>query len=126
MIKSIVTLTLFACGVCSPQAQQPPKSYDCQRAKKPLTIDGKLDDSTWKKAKWSDDFVDIEGDAKPRPRFHTRMKMLWDDTYLYVGAELEEPDIKAKLTEHDSVIFHDNDFEVFLKPPTGTPGDFEF
>jgi len=107
-------------------AQQLPKSYDCHRAKKPLTIDGKLDDPAWKKAQWSDDFVDIEGDAKPKPRFLTRMKMLWDSTYLYVGAELEEPDIKAKLTQHDSVIFHDNDFEVFLKPPTGTPGYFEF
>jgi hypothetical protein len=107
-------------------AQQLPKSYDCHSTKKPLTIDGKLDESAWKKAKWSDDFVDIEGDDKPKPRFRTRMKMLWDNTYLYVGAELEEPDIKAKLTQHDSVIFHDNDFELFLKPPTGTPGYFEF
>jgi len=105
---------------------QTPKSYDCKRAVKPLVIDGKLDDRAWKAAAWSTDFVDIEGDAKPLPRFRTRMKMLWDETYLYVGAELEEPDIKAKLTEHDSVIFHDNDFELFLKPPTGTPGYFEF
>ena len=117
---------LLATTASAFSADQLPKSYDCQRAKKPLTIDGKLDDPAWKKAQWSDDFVDIEGDAKPKPRFHTRMKMLWDDTYLYVGAELEEPDIKAKLTQHDSVIFHDNDFEVFLKPPTGTPGYFEF
>ena len=42
--------------------------------------------------------------------------MLWDDQYLYIGAELEEPDVKATLTAHDSVIFHDNDFEVFIKP----------
>ena len=42
--------------------------------------------------------------------------MLWDDHYLYIGAELEEPDLQASLTEHDSVIFHDNDFEVFVDP----------
>lgn len=42
--------------------------------------------------------------------------MLWDDTYFYVGAELEEPHIWATLTEHDSVIFQDNDFEVFIDP----------
>jgi hypothetical protein len=123
--SAFVALLLLA-ATAQATNQQLPKSYDCQRAKKPLTIDGKLDDAAWKKAKWSDDFIDIEGDAKPSPRFRTRMKMLWDDTYLYVGAELEEPDIKAKLTQHDSVIFHDNDFELFLKPPTGTPGYFEF
>ncbi len=107
-------------------AAQAPQHYDCRRAAKPLIIDGKLDDRAWKSAPWTTDFVDIEGDAKPKPRFRTRMKMLWDDTYLYLGAELDEPDIKAKLTEHDSVIFHDNDFELFLKPTTGQPGYFEF
>jgi hypothetical protein len=106
--------------------QKTPKSYDCIHAKKPIQIDGKLNDSAWKTAAWTDLFVDIEGDAKPSPRFRTRAKMLWDDDYLYIGAEMEEPDLKATLTEHDSVIFHDNDFEVFLKPPTGTPGYFEF
>ena len=52
----------------------------------------------------------------PSPRFRTRVKMLWDDNYLYIAAELEEPNVAAKLTERDSVIFHDNDFEVFIKP----------
>jgi hypothetical protein len=61
--------------------------------------------------------VDIEGDVKPRPRFRTRVKMLWDDEALYIAAELEEPHVGALLTRHDSYIFHDdNDFEVFLDP----------
>ena len=30
---------------------------------------------------WTDPFGDIEGDAKPRPRFRTRVKMLWDSEY---------------------------------------------
>jgi hypothetical protein len=107
-------------------AQTTPKTYACVRTKKPLSIDGKLNDAAWKKAAWTDYFVDIEGDAKPIPRFRTRAKLLWDDQYLYIGAELEEPDIKAKLTQHDSVIFHDNDFEVFLKPLPSESGYFEF
>jgi hypothetical protein len=44
------------------------------------------------------------------------MKMLWDDEALYVGAWLEEPEVVATLTEKNSVIFHDNDFEVFINP----------
>jgi hypothetical protein len=93
-----------------------PKTYVAPRAATPPALDGRLSDPAWQAAPWTDDFVDIEGDAKPRPRFRTRAKMLWDDRCLYLGAELEEPHVWATLTEHDSVIFHDNDFEVFLDP----------
>jgi hypothetical protein len=93
-----------------------PRGYVCYRAPSAITIDGKLDDPAWAAAPWTADFVDIEGDAKPKPRFRTRVKMLWDDTALYVAAELEEPHVWATLTEHDSVVFKDPDFEVFLDP----------
>jgi hypothetical protein len=107
-------------------AQPGPKHYECRRAAHPLKIDGRMDEPEWQRAPWSDDFLDIEGAAKPAPRFRTRMKMLWDDEYLYVAAELEEPHVWATLTEHDAVIFHDNDFEVFLNPSGDTKNYFEF
>jgi hypothetical protein len=100
----------------------PPKSYDCYRATSPVHIDGKLDDPAWKSAPWTTDFVDIEGPAKPQPRFRTRAKILWDDQNLYIAAQLEEPDVKATLTKHDAIIYKDNDFEVFLKPPAIVSG----
>jgi len=94
----------------------PPRHYVCGRTTGPITVDGKLDESAWAAAPWTDDFLDIEGAAKPTPRFRTRAKMLWDDHYFYIAAELEEPHVWATLTEHDSVIFHDNDFELFIDP----------
>ncbi len=93
-----------------------PKGYVCHRATEPLLIDGRLDKPVWQAAAWTDDFVDIEGDVRPAPRFRTRAKMLWDDTYFYIAAEMEEPHVWGTLTEHDSVIFEDNDFEVFIDP----------
>ena len=81
-----------------------------------MIIDGKLDDAAWADAPWTEAFVDIEGNRKSPPRFRTRAKMLWDDTSFYVAAELEEPHVWGTLKEHDSVIFHDNDFEVFIDP----------
>ena len=92
------------------------KRYDCQRASGAPHIDGRLDKPFWANAPWTDYFVDIEGDKKPLPRFWTRAKMLWDDHALYIGADMQEPNLWATLTEHDSVIFHDHDFEVFLDP----------
>src|SRR6516162_5386260 len=97
-----------------PPAYTPPKGYVCYRAKGKITIDGKLDEADWKAVPWTDDFVDIEGDKKPKPRFRTRAKMLWDDDNLYIAAELTEPHVWATLRDHDSVIFNDNDFEVFI------------
>lgn len=92
-----------------------PKGYVCYRAPAALAIDGRAE-AAWDAAPWSEPFVDIEGGKKPAPRFKTRFKMLWDDDALYVLAELEEPDAWATLKQRDTVIFHDNDFEMFLDP----------
>lgn len=103
-----------------------PKSYLCRHTDTAIVIDGKLDDAAWASAPWTDDFTDIQGDAKPKPRFRTRAKMLWDNEYLYIAAELEEPHVWATLTNHDSVIFRDPDFEVFMDPMGQTQPYYEF
>ena len=97
-----------------------PRKYVAYRAPAKLTVDGKLDEAAWAGAAWSDAFVDIEGDRRPRPRFRTRAKMLWDDDDFYFGAEMEEPDLWGTLTERDSIIFRDNDFEIFIDPDGDT------
>jgi hypothetical protein len=104
-----------------------PKDYIAYKTTLPITIDGKADEPSWQSAKWTDDFVDIEGDKKTTPGLRTRVKILWDDNYFYFFAEMEEPDIWGNITERDAVIFHNNDFEIFLKPYTEYPqyGEFE-
>lgn len=97
----------------TPQAQLP---YICYRAPGAPQIDGRTDKPFWKDAPWTENFVGIGGAPRPEPRLQTRAKLLWDDRYLYIAAELEEPHIWATLTERDSIVFHDNDFEVFLNP----------
>jgi hypothetical protein len=123
MLRLSALLVLLAAPV---QPQSLPARYVCHRASSPLRIDGRIDDPAWRKAAWTTWFVDIEGNAKPRPRYRTRAKMLWDDEFFYVAAELEEPHVWATLTAHDSVIFRDNDFEVFLNPTGDGLNYFEF
>lgn len=103
-----------------------PQGYVCQRIYKPLNITGRLEDPAWDLASWTDEFQDIQGQSLPRPKWHTRVKMLWDESYFYIGAYLEEPHIWATLTEHDSVIFHDNDFEVFIDPDGDNHNYYEY
>ncbi|MCY9514269.1 carbohydrate-binding family 9-like protein [Paenibacillus apiarius] len=113
-------------GVPEPITAFMPKHYVCLRAAEALELDGRLDKPFWEKAPWTDDFVDIEGDLKPLPNKRTRVKMLWDDEYLYFGAAMEEDQIWATLTERDSVIFYDNDFEIFIDPDGDTHNYYEF
>ena len=89
------------------------------RAEKTLyhpVIDGSVSDEAWARASWSRAFVDIRGPEWPTPRHRTRMKLLWDDQFLYVAAELEEPHLWATLSSRDAIIYRDDDFEVFLDP----------
>ncbi|MBN1155515.1 carbohydrate-binding family 9-like protein [candidate division KSB1 bacterium] len=108
-----------------PQISFNPKQYVCYKSDQKITIDGKMNESIWQHAIWTDDFVDIEGDLKPAPRFRTRVKMLWDDQYFYIFAEMEEPDVWATLKKRDSIIFYDNDFEVFIDPDGDTHRYYE-
>lgn len=93
-----------------------PKHYVCYQTPQAIECDGKLEEEVWKKAEWSDDFIDIEGCSKPKPYYQTRMKMLYDKQYLYVAAQLEEKHIWSYLTHFDDIVYHDNDFEVFIDP----------
>jgi poly(3-hydroxybutyrate) depolymerase len=101
-----------------------PQGYLCHYATNGITVDGNLDDAEWSRAAWTSNFTDIA--TTTVPRFRTRAKMLWDENYLYVAADIEEPHVWATLTNHDSVIFHDPDFEVFMDPQGSTHNYYEF
>ena len=70
--------------------------YTCFRVSSPLVIDGKLDEPAWLNAPVSNSFVDI---VSGRPAwFDTRVRLLWDDQYLYFGFTAEETDVWGTLT----------------------------
>lgn len=94
--------------------------YVCHQTTDKINVDGDLNDSAWKKAKWTSYFGDIEGDKKPQPLYPTRVKMLWDSLYFYIAGHMEEPNIWATYTQRDAIIFHENNFEVFIDPDGDT------
>ena len=86
--------------------------YTCHRRKGSITIDGRLDELCWQKVEKSPRFVDI---VTGEPGLYdTRAAALWDDEYLYIGFWIEEPFVKANLTERDSLIFQENNVEIFI------------
>jgi len=48
-----------------------------------ILVDGKASEASWQAVEYSQNFVDIEGELKMKPIHDTRMKMLWDEDYLY-------------------------------------------
>jgi hypothetical protein len=103
-----------------------PKSYRCRKIGRALKLDGYLNDSLWNRAEWTDDFIEITGAPALKPRFKTRVKMLWCDDYFYVAAEMEEPHIWGTITEKNEIMFNDNDFEVFIDPDGDSRNYYEF
>lgn len=101
------------------------RRYVAPKAVVPPVIDGRLDDAIWQKAPWSEHFVDIEGPRRPAPGLDTRVRMAWDDSALYIAAMMEEPDLWGTLTQRDTIIFLNNDFEVFLDPDADTHHYYE-
>jgi hypothetical protein len=120
-----VLATLLFLGLSSPLGVEDLRTYDAAKTTGPVTVDGILDDPDWVTAPWTEEFADILGDGAPAPPLSTRAKLLWDQEYLYVGAELEEPHLWASLVDRDAIIYQDDDFEVFLDPDGDGLGYFE-
>jgi hypothetical protein len=86
--------------------------YTCLRTPQRIAVDGRLDKPAWHKAPKSSRFVDLVSGV---PGFlETRVASLWDDENLYVAFWIEEPNVRARLTERDSLIWNENDVEIFI------------
>lgn len=117
----VIILCLLSFSSYSQEEWKPsiPKGYVAYKVKEEMKIDGKEEEQIWSQIEWTDDFVDIEGDRKPKPKYRTAVKICWDDSFIYFLAKMEEPHVWGDITQRDAVMFYNNDFEIFMKPYTG-------
>ena len=95
--------------------------YIAYRTTGSIEIDGLPDEASWQVTPRSPRFRDLISGAET---IHdTRAAVLWDDEYLYVAYWIEEPDLRATLTERDAYIYTDNDAELFI---AGADSYYEF
>ncbi|MCF6216964.1 MAG: carbohydrate-binding family 9-like protein [Emcibacter sp.] len=119
----IVVASFYACIGCAQSTDNMYQSYVAHKTIETITIDGKTDEESWAKSNWSNAFIDIEGVKKPT--YETQVKMLWDETYFYILANIREPHVWGDIIQHDAVMFHNNDFEVFVDPDGDTHNYYE-
>ena len=120
----VVLMLLFSMTSCAQSKKDIiPQTYVAHKITETITIDGIADEAIWNKATWSNNFIDIEG--VKTPTYQTNVKMLWDENYYYILAEIKEPHVWGNIKERDAVIFYNNDFEVFIDPDGDTHNYYE-
>lgn len=86
--------------------------YTAKKISTNIIVDGNIKKDVWMKALWSKRFVDMATGAPGM--YNTQTAILWNDTTLYIAFLAEEPFVEARLTERDSLVFLENDLEVFI------------
>lgn len=100
-----------------------PAVYTCHRTHDVIQIDGKLDDPAWQKAEAANLVRTQDGTD---PHFPTEVRLLWDDTYLYIGFSCVDEEIWATMTVRDEHLWEEEVVEVFVNPNGDEIGYWEF
>ncbi|MBP5638717.1 MAG: hypothetical protein J6X55_04525, partial [Victivallales bacterium] len=93
----------------------PPPKLELTALSTPIVIDGTLDDSGWKDAP---EITLINNANGSTMKIAPRIKLAFDNSFFYVGAVMNEPDMTALKTQvtidNDFAIFSDDILELFL------------
>lgn len=98
--------------------------YLAPRLTGPIVVDGEPDEA-WRQVPWTEEFTMLGYLGEGPPTSRTRAKLAWDGEALYVLAWMEDPDIEATYTAHDSALWEEEVFEVFIDPPGTGENYFE-
>jgi hypothetical protein len=89
-----------------------PGRFTAMRTPRTPALTGRADCETWAAAPRTQRFVDLST-GSPAP-LDTYASVLWDDESVYVAFWAAEPAVTATFTERDSLLFYENDLEIFI------------
>jgi Carbohydrate family 9 binding domain-like len=128
-VPAIIILGYFGASVASTSAgekSEPPvvRAAECRWASGPIKIDGVLDEAAWEKAAVLKDFAVYWEHRSAKTA--TKARLLWDDSYLYFAAEMEDSDLYADVTQRNGMTWTNDVFELFFKPSAQKLAYYEF
>jgi len=88
--------------------------YTAKKSASKITIDGVLDEADWAAAETVGDFVFPWWTAGDKEQ--TEVKLLWDDTYLYVAFKCDDKHIWADHYNINDATYNDDCVELFWNP----------
>jgi hypothetical protein len=86
-------------------------SYDCVWIAEELKIDAFLDEPDWNKAQ---EVELLLTDTEEKPDNPTRVKLLWNNDYLYISYFCIDPEIWATISERDGDLYTEEVVEAFI------------
>jgi hypothetical protein len=120
-------------------AAEPPPTITVKKATGPIVVDGDLSDAAWKDTTPIETWWETNPGDNVEPKVRNVGRMTYDDKYLYVGIEFDDPDpkkIRAPYADRDNVdsttdyggIILDADYDkstaiLFLANPRGIQYD---
>ena len=116
------------------ETKPPVVALECCWTAEAIRIDGHAEEAAWQKAAVIDGFGQpwARSDVPATERSladssaKTKLRLLWDASHLYFFAEMQDADLFADLTKHDDPTWHNDVFELFLKPASDKPSYYEF
>jgi cellulose/xylan binding protein with CBM9 domain len=102
-------------------AEEPPR-YGVRFCETPPRVDGKLEEAAWKGAEAIR--LVFPWESQTGPRTETVVRLLWDETYLYVGYECEDTDIVAHHEDRDDPVYEEDCVEIFVNPNPDKSDDY--
>lgn len=79
-----------------------------------LSIDGRLDENAWKNASATAPFVNTLQGGSCLPQ--TRSRWLWNEDFLFVAFEVEDPFLKSSFQKRDDHLWEQDAVELLLDP----------
>lgn len=106
-ILFLIVLLLAPCDFAQAQSLASAKQAHAARvANDAIKLDGLLDEAAWRQATPITDFVQKEPDEGAAPRERTEVRIVYDDTSLYIGARMFSNNpaaIQAPMSRRDNV-----------------------
>jgi len=105
-----ITAWVAAVGICTADTTAGPKSLSATRTEVPPAIDGDISEPVWARAEVADDFVQVQPHESQPPTERTEIRILYDDSFLYVAARMHDTDsarVVRRLTRRDREIESD-------------------
>jgi hypothetical protein len=111
LIASGLVLVLAGCECGAPPRTAIPE-LTIHRFASPPTLDGALDE--WSAAATTETFVDTMTGAPSEPT--ARARLAWDDAYLYVAFEIDDPFLRSTFEAHDDHTWEQDCAELMIDP----------
>jgi hypothetical protein len=107
-------------AVSSASADEAPVSFRISRTLDAIEVDGALDDAGWRDVPSIDTWYETQPGNNTPPPVGSRARLAYDDVFLYVALELDDPDperIRAPLGDRDN-LSSDTDYAGVMIDPT--------